>query len=312
MVSLRFRYALPAELEDDFVAELWARGTRGVEVAGDAAAAAGAGGLELIAYFPPQAGAGVGEPGAVWAARGVALRERGEEPDRDWLAVWRAAARPFTVGRRFRLDPRDPDDPAAGATGGDDEGEPAADRITLRLPARAAFGTGSHESTRLALELLEEVCEETPAAGRRVLDVGTGTGVLALAALALGAASAVAYDADVAAPFHARVNRRLNRRVCRAAGGGRLRLFAGTTAALRDASGAGFDLLLVNVLPERIRPELPRLAARLAAGGELIYSGLLAECGGEATGWFAALGLAERGRRTAGEWLALRLARVAA
>ena len=311
---LRCRYRLPAEFEDGFVAELAERGTLGAEVR----EVRGDGGelVEIDAWFPFATPHEVGEPGAEWRAAGVELVAVDTPAGEDWLAAWRAAAQPFEAGRRFLLDPREPDEPTPDAGG----------RILLRLPARAAFGTGSHESTRLALDLLEAA----PPAGRSVLDVGTGTGVLALAALALAARSAAACDVDPVAAIHAAENRRLNRDVpgrgtasrrteasigaggvsrsgCASGpgGGSRLAIWAGGLAALAPA--ARFELVLANVLPERILPELPRLAAAVGPGGALIYSGLLAEREDEIAAAFAACGLLSRDRATAGEWVALRL-----
>ncbi|HVF58645.1 MAG TPA: 50S ribosomal protein L11 methyltransferase [Thermoanaerobaculia bacterium] len=207
-------------------------------------------------------------------------------PDADWLASWREAAQPFALGASFFVDPREP--------GGGPVGTPTGRRL-LRLPARAAFGTGSHESTSLAVELLEDV----ELAGKRVLDVGTGTGVLAFAALARGAAAAAAFDLDPAAPFHARDNARLN--------GFHLNLFAGTVAALCES--ARFDLAVANMVPEELLPELAEVARRLALGGEVILSGILEERGGEVLERGEALGFVERARREAGEWVAFRLRR---
>jgi ribosomal protein L11 methyltransferase len=145
------------------------------------------------------------------------------------------------------------------------------------------------------VELLEVVEVE----GRRVMDVGTGTGILAFAALALGAAEAVGFDVDAAAPFHARDNAALN--------GLAVRLFVGTVEALRDV--ARFDLALVNVVPEEIWPELGGVVRRLAAGGEAILSGVLRERGGEVLERARALGLVEVARREAGDWVAFRVGR---
>ena len=100
----------------------------------------------------------------------------------------------------------------------------------------------------------------------------------------------VAFDVDPAAPFHARDNRRLN--------GLHPRLFVGHLG--RAARGAVFDLALVNVVPEQIRPEMPALAARLRPGGEAILSGILASAGARCSTACAAWGCrarAPRGRR---------------
>ncbi|HEX9669045.1 MAG TPA: 50S ribosomal protein L11 methyltransferase, partial [Thermoanaerobaculia bacterium] len=225
---------MPAALEDLFAAHLWAAGTLGAQVQPGPDSR-----VRLDAWFTPDAA-----PVALLPE----IQLVGEEavPDADWLAAWREQSRPFPLGASFFVDPREP---------GGEPLEAPAGRSLLRLPARAAFGTGSHESTRLAVELLEDV----DLAGRRVLDVGTGTGVLAFAALVRGAADAVAFDLDPAAPFHARVNARLN--------GLRPRLFAGTVAALRDA--AHFDLVLAYMVPEELLPELAGVVRRLAPRGEV-------------------------------------------
>ena len=162
--------------------------------------------------------------------------------------------------------------------------------MLLRLPARRAFGTGSHESTRLALEILERLAVR----GRRVLDVGTGTGVLALAALRLGARRAVAHDLDPAAALLAALNARLNSLAPL--------VFAGPVAAI--ARGAAFDLLLVNVIPEEIAADLPRLARLLAPRGRAVFSGILRSGSRRALGVLRAAGFRRRASRFAGEWAA--------
>lgn len=270
---LKTTYLASEEQEDDIVAELWERGTLGVQVlAGEET-----GTVRLEAYFE---GAGPVE------IAGATFLGAEEVPAADWLAPYREAARPFPVGERLLLDPRDPDSADAPSEPG---------RHTLRIPARAAFGTGSHESTRLVLELLEGM----DLSGRRVLDVGTGTGVLAFAALLFGAARAVGLDVDPAAPFHARANARLNRL--------HPALLAGGVSALALAPAARFDLTLVNVVPEEIADDLPGIAALLVPGGEAILSGILAASGPRVLAEVGALGFTSVAERSQEEWVAYRV-----
>ena len=275
MPHLRRLYLLPPHLEDAFVADLWEAGTLGVQSTN-----LSDGRLRLEAWFPLEAE-------TVETGPGVELELEDTVPDADWLATWRDLAQPFPVGRTMFLDPREP---------GETPPEVPAGRWLLRLPARAAFGTGSHESTSLALELLEDA----DIAGRRVLDVGTGTGVLAFAALRLGARWVVGYDVDPASPFHARDNSALN--------GLHPRFFAGRLAAIREKPL--FDLALVNVVPEQILPEMPDLADLLRPGAEAILSGILAERGRQVLDRMRGLGFTERDRREAGDWVAFRVGRV--
>jgi ribosomal protein L11 methyltransferase len=212
----------------------------------------------------------------------VALEER------DWLRPFRAAAQPFEVGERWSLDPREPDaEPAALAGAG---------RILLRVPARTAFGTGTHESTRLILEWMEQLDFRD----RWAADVGAGSGILALAALRLGARRAIAFDVDVAAAAAVRENAALNR----VAG---ISVFAGSSAALADRPMA--DVALVNIVPDQARPLLPWLARAVRSGGEAVFSGIL---NSEARAYATDLercGFSVRGERRAAEWIALRTAR---
>ena len=173
-------------------------------------------------------------------------------PEADPLAAFRAASRPFPVGRRLWIDPGDP---AGGA---------APDcRVALRLPASRAFGTGGHESTRLALLALEE--EVRPES--RVLDAGTGSGILALAAAALGARQTVGFDTDADAVFVARENAR------RHSFGSRVGLFAGSA----QAAAGRFTIVVANMLPDELHPILSALASRMEPQGRLILSGIPAE-----------------------------------
>jgi ribosomal protein L11 methyltransferase len=289
MSYLRRVYRLPAELEESLVADLWQAGTLGVSTESEPD-----GRLRLTAWFEPE---GLPPPAIEHFSHisHISLISDNEVPDTDWMAEYRRRAVPFPLGRTLLIDPREPEEAETPAA------VPAGRRL-LRLPARTAFGIGSHESTVLALELLEEA----ELSGRAVLDVGTGTGILAFAALAWGAARVVAFDADPVAVLQARANRRLN--------GLHPLLFAGRAAALAPDP---FDVVVVNVVPEEILPDLADLLPLLAPGGALILSGLLAERAAEVAARLAACGFretgetGETGRRSRGDWTALRLSREA-
>jgi ribosomal protein L11 methyltransferase len=289
MPYLRRVYRLPAELEDALVADLWQAGTLGVSTESEPD-----GRLRLTAWFEPPAPAALPAPAVPGPAAAVECLSEDELPDTDWMAEYRRQAVPFPLGRTLLVDPREPEEAAVAPAA-----VPAGRRL-VRLPARTAFGIGSHESTVLALELLEAAA----VAGRSVLDVGTGTGILAFAALGWGAARVAAFDADPVAAFQARANSRLN-------GRGPL-LFAGRAAALGSrragACPVSFDFVVVNVVPEEIEADLDDLLPLLAPGGVLILSGLLAERAAEVAARLAALGLRQLGEgRRQGEWAALKL-----
>jgi ribosomal protein L11 methyltransferase len=174
-------------------------------------------------------------------------------PEVDWSERWKHGLAPVVVSPRLMLRPSFDSTPAA-----------AGQRVLVIDPGQA-FGTGGHVSTRLALECIDTLAAEL-SPRTRFLDVGTGSGVLALAALALGCGLACGLDRDRLAAEAARDNARRNRL------GDRLALCIGEPAAL--AAGASFDLVAANLLLSEHLPLLPDLA-RLAAGARLIVSGLV-------------------------------------
>jgi ribosomal protein L11 methyltransferase len=205
-------------------------------------------------------------------------------PEGDPLEAYRAAARPFPVGRRFWIDPGD----GAGVP-------PPEGRIALYLPASRAFGTGGHESTRLALAALED----EPVEGVDVLDVGTGSGILALAAVALGARRAVGVDSDREAVFVAREN------LARHDFGGKVGLAVSTPAAV----GGSFPVVVANLLPEELLPVRSALSARVAPKGRLIVSGVPAEREPEVVEKLKGRHWALSGCRRENEWTCVTLER---
>lgn len=223
--------------------------------------------------------------------------------ERDWMEAHRRLAQPRIVGD-FLVDPREPDDPVTEQPLGAEAQEAAQGaRWRLRVPARQAFGTGSHETTRLTLIALSEL----EVSGATVVDVGCGSGVLSLAAHRLGAGRIFGYDLDPVAGFASRVNAGLNEIDL----GPRLRFAAGTQEMLVP----GFaDVLLVNVLPERIEGAEPALGGLVRDGGSIVVSGLL---GGEpvpastadALERWRGLGWSPGRTYEEGEWLAYRLVR---
>ncbi|HVS03580.1 MAG TPA: 50S ribosomal protein L11 methyltransferase [Thermoanaerobaculia bacterium] len=274
---LRRTYRTTEAEEERLVAELWQRGSLGTQTL-----ATDPGHCLLVAWFPQ--GAEPPDP------PGFERLEEAVVADQDWLAPYRAWAQPFAVGRRLLIDPREPDAAPPEAEG----------RQLLRLPARTAFGTGSHETTRLVLEWLEDL----DLAATDLLDVGTGSGILALAALLGGARRVVAIDVDPAAALIAGQYARANRLP---APEGRLLVLAGGVAALAPAPR--FHWALVNVLPHRILPHAREVVARVRPQGRLVVSGMLVAEAPEVLAAWRRAGAEPLASRTAGEWQAWQLRR---
>jgi ribosomal protein L11 methyltransferase len=232
--------------------------------------------VEYAVYGPPGE---VPELPEVRAAAGDALVEVAtEEVADDWHERWKAFHRPVDAGVLHLRAPWH--DPAP------------AGRAEVVIDPGQAFGTGAHDTTRLCLELLAAV----PATGACV-DVGCGSGVLAIAAAKLGWAPVLGVDHDPEAVRATREN---------AAANG-VEIDARRHDLLRDGPAPGAPLVLANLL----RPLLLRIAADGFAGAQpdvLIASGLLPSEGDEVAAAFAARGLRERERRTTEGWCALLLA----
>jgi ribosomal protein L11 methyltransferase len=235
------------------LAEAYAAGASGCEEREESE-----GRLTFLLYAP------AARADAVWrAAREAAGAEAEVAAPRalaavDWSQAWKAELVPIAISPRLAVRPSCA------------EFEPAAGQQVLVVDPGQAFGTGAHESTRLALEW---VAERAPALapGARVLDVGTGSGVLALAALALAPARAFAFDLDPLAAPEARINAQRNGL------GARLALWTGGLGCL--APGARFELVVANLLWRELEPLWETLAACTSPGGELVVSGQLVEEG---------------------------------
>lgn len=282
MTYFQVRFRLPAAHEDLLVGQLLAMGALGFE----STLPDQADGINLKAFFDVDPDTlGLDE-----LELEIGVERLGTEriPERDWLAEYRATAVPFELGRRFLIDPRDPDD-------AETEIAPESGRHLLKIPAQTAFGTGSHESTQLAVDWLEALDLE----GKSVLDVGTGSGILCFVAEKLGASWSLGYDIDPEAIWIARQNARRN--------GCQSRFLTTRAAAFRHVPI--FDLLVINELPERILPDYPELLPTLHPGGQVISSGNLLERRAELLESFAALDLTAIGERTRGEWISFLLRR---
>lgn len=166
---------------------------------------------------------------------------------------------------------------------------------TIWLEPSAAFGEGGHASTRLAACAIERQAEKY--AGGRLLDVGTGTGVLALVGLSSGIGNAVAIDSDPVAVAAATKNAALNGL------GQRCQVSTSALATLSDH----FDIVVANMIVPTLLELAPLLRSRLAPRGVLILSGLLREDADALSATFRSLGVEETARYFAGDWCSLEL-----
>ena len=192
--------------------------------------------------------------------------------DADWVRESQRQFEPLRVGERLWIVPTWHEPPQPQAT-------------NIVLDPGAAFGTGSHATTRLCLAWLERHLER----GDSVLDYGCGSGILAIAAMKLGAGEATAVDIDPLALEAARYNARRNSVALR------------VVDAHRGAAGAA-DITLANILANPLRMLAPIIASHTRPGGWIVLSGILAEQAGDVCAAYehwAALEIAAR----EGEWV---------
>jgi ribosomal protein L11 methyltransferase len=186
-----------------------------------------------------------------------------EQADEDWSLSWKQHWQPDPVGQRLLILPAWLDCPAEYS-----------ERLLIRMDPGSAFGTGSHPTTRLCLEALEQLAADRGGAlaGQHVADLGCGSGVLGLAALRLGASAVVAADTDSLAVTATTANAALNgleHQVTVALGS------AEVLAGLLPQGPA--DLLLCNILAPVIEALSPAFDQLLAPSGVGLLSGLLVD-----------------------------------
>jgi ribosomal protein L11 methyltransferase len=202
----------------------------------------------VIALFDPADDLS-GRIEAAVASAGIDLLpaiELADVAEQDWVRLTQAQFEPIRINERLWIVP-------SWHTA------PDADAINLVLDPGLAFGTGSHPTTSLCLQWLSE----TLRGGETVLDYGCGSGILGIAAAKLGAASVLGVDIDDNALIAARDNAANN----------------GVTLGLRHSREKleeGFDIVVANILTNPLCVLAPLLAGRVAAGGRIVLSGVLA------------------------------------
>lgn len=204
--------------------------------------------------------------------------------EEDWASSWKEHFKPLPVGNRLLILPSW------------ETADVAEQRQVITLDPGMAFGTGGHETTRLCLECLEQILSNEPHLDEPMLDLGTGSGILAIASAKLGATRIDAVDIDPQAVLVAEENCRLNRVagavVC-------------STTPLEQLPG-GYRLILANILAEELVRMAPELARRLVPDGLLVLSGILAEREQYVIDGFAQQPLTLEASLSAGEWRCLR------
>jgi ribosomal protein L11 methyltransferase len=254
----------PQEVRDLLIAELWEAGVEGIVETPTG----------LRAFFNDEA-----DREALAARFPDGVIEETEH--RDWVAEAREALQPMLVGERFFLLPEWRDDPAPDG------------RVTIRINSGLAFGTGAHESTRLCLKALERLVQPRST----VVDIGTGSGILAEAAKRLGAARVIACDIDPTAVEVARENFSI--------AGLDIEVFEGSAQHVDSALA---DVLIGNISPEWLAMLAKDFARIVKPGGKVLLSGIEATDLARLLPKLEAAGLGVERTDEENQWRALTLA----
>lgn len=201
----------------------------------------------------------------------------------DWAEAWKTFFPVLRVGRRLVIRPTWRDHRAR------------TDDVVIALDPGMAFGTGLHPTTRLCLAALEPLVDDGRLDGARVLDVGCGSGILAMAAIRLGAKAALGVDTDPIAIEATLANGRRNRL------GRRIRAREGSI----PTGEPSFDVVVANLIASVLVTRAPSLFAELRPGGSLVASGIFVDREAEVRTAFEAAGLEPTDRSVDGDWVAL-------
>ena len=203
-----------------------------------------------------------------------------EVEDEEWATSWKQYYKPIPVGDRLLVKPSW------------ETAEPSfRDRLVIELDPGMAFGTGTHETTTMCMEILAEA----DLSGKRVVDVGSGSGILAIAAARLGALAVEALDYDPMAVKVARENVERN---------GVVGVVNVQQSDLLGAVEGQYDVIVANIIARIIIAALPSVAEHLKPGGLFIASGIIREKADQVAHELADRGFLVMERREAGEWVA--------
>ena len=220
---------------------------------------------------------------------GFAIESHGTEIapllDEAWASAWQQSFPAREVGRRLLVLPPWIEAPAR---------PDGTERVTVIIEPGRAFGTGHHGTTEGCLVLLEEALAAAPCAA--ALDIGTGTGILAIAALKLGAPTVLAIDVDPDAVSAAQVNGGRN-------GCSGLRVRLAEPQEIPDR----FPLVLANLLTHTHLALVPQYARLVAPGGSLVLGGMLQDEDGRVSDALVGAGFTTRSRLALEGWASLRL-----
>ena len=214
-----------------------------------------------------------------------------EIADQNWMESWKQHYKPITIGQRLVIIPAWMDSPDPN-------------RLAIRIDPGMAFGTGTHPTTQLCLELMEKAIADTRLSNNeiRVIDVGCGSGILSIAALKLGATSALGVDIDAGSILNARENANTNHV------GDELVLAVGSVPEILDGRFPykKAALVVANILaPVIIRLFDAGLARLIEEDGAIILSGILREQAQSVIDAAQAKGLRLNEREQMGDWVAL-------
>ncbi len=271
--------------ETPVTAQLWSANTTGLEISEDTPEA-----ITMRAYFEAapdleQLKANISRALRLSDLPEAALRSL--QPltiaDQDWLSEWKKGYEPVTIGAKILITPSWKRDKIE-----------AGERVIVQIDPGMAFGTGTHETTRGCLELLEKYWH-----GGSLLDVGTGTGILAIAAVKLlPNARVIGFDVDPEAIDVALENAEINQVQDE---------IEFEVNKLASFHGQAFDVVLANFTADVIEPFAADFPQVMSATGTLIVSGILREQGDDVCAALGAQGFAVVETKPDGEWVTFAL-----